>query len=583
MVCVGLATLGVVNAPIASAEPYSVGFSVSYDSATDPKIGVDTKATIGTLDVRPGSDGNRVICISSGFNDPKTLTEAGDREDPQLAALFHLKDEEGKTLINTSDPVTAAALAEWTKRRLDDHPAEVDLAWQAFKEQHLDAVAPVEAKIAALGEYASKYTGNYTADPALKLSGTSGSVSSLGVKSGANWLAGYDLSVTLSGPATFENGSTAWRGKTTDSPSNLPIKITGLGEVTVSQKVTDLPGKSYRFYGASDFPASRLQNMVSVNPSSLEANGTTKASVEAVKPQLSSSVGAKVYKAGETGKDTVRITAGVPGTTVPVSAVVFGPLQEVPSAVAAQAPKDTPVFDTVTKQVTLDSKGEASVEFTASKPFKAGAYVWQEATAAAGIMEAATSTYGRTAETSIVPNIEVATQVSNQAATVGQELSDAAEVKGLIKLDGVKYVLSGAAYGPVAPIDGKCTGVDWTNAPIAAQIEQRELTENSTLSGLGKFTSKAAGCYTYGESVAIFVNDKLVNQVDHPLGLATQTSLVSAPQGGDDNEGGGDAIDSGEPFALTAGSLIVPGSIVAGGLFLLLGAGVATARVATRK
>lgn len=580
LTCVGLATLGVLNAPIASADPYPVGFPVQYDSATDPKIGVDTKATIGTLDVRAGSDGNRVICISSGFNDPKTLAEAQVREDPQLAALLHLKDDEGKFLINTGDAVTAAALAEWTKRHMDDHPGEVDLAWDAFKEQHPGSVEAVEAKMASLDDYARKYTGSYTADPALKLAGTVGSVSNLGVKSGPNWLSGYDLSVTLSGPATFDDGSTAWYGKTGGAPSSLPIKITGLGEVTVSEKVIDLPGTTYRFYQASGFPASRLQNMISMNPSALEASGTAAARVQAVKPQLSSSVGAKVYKEGEPGQDTVRVKGGVPNASIPVTATVFGPLKEVPTE-AAEAPEGTPVFDTVTKQVTLNGKGEASVEFTSSKPFQAGkVYVWQESTGSAGIMEPATSTFGRTSETSIVPNIEVGTQISDQVAAVGKELSDTVAVKGLIKLDGVKYTLEGAGYGPMTPINGKCAGIDWKTAPVAVKIETRELTENGQITGLGKFTSQAPGCYTYGELVTVTVDGKTVSQTEHPLGLETQTSLVSAPQGGDDNEGGGDAIDSGEPSVLTAGSLGAPAAIGVIGLGLLTLGGVMATRPA---
>ena len=510
-------------APAAMAAPadYRIGFLVTYDSPTDPTVGTDTRATIGTLAPRDGSGGNRVLCVTSGYNDPTAVAGGEVRTDNPAVGYLLSK------YINTADDVTAAALAEVVKGAMDDHPEDQKLAWEALRQQHPDAVAPIEARMAELQSEAATYAGGYSTSPALGLNGSTGTASNLGVRAGSTWLSGYDTTAKLTGPAVFTaTGTDTWTGATSDAAQTLEFTLTGPGTVGVSQSVTGLPARTYTYYPANG--AYRIQSMVSVGPDTESASSNATLSADYA-PTLGSAVGFKVYAQGETGTDHVTVRGGQPGVTTTATATVYGPLAKAPTAPSATAPAGTPVFDKVSREVTLNASGNADVDLKASKPFtEAGVYVWVEETSATAAMRAAVSTFGRPSETTAQVKPTITSQISKTVSKVGVELSDSVTISGVVQHDGVRYVLRGQALGPVAPVNGSCTAVDYKGAPVAAEIT-RDVTENGTITALGAFTPKDTQCYTYGYTLSVYDGEQLRVTVDHAAGQATQTAVVLAP------------------------------------------------------
>lgn len=512
-----------VTAPTAQAavpDDYRIGYAVTVDGYTK---------TVGTLAPRSGSGGNRIICIDSQWGDPATLPDGSTYTNAQLAYLM-------KKYINTSSNVKGAAVAEIVKEALDRSQDWRKKVWAAFKSQHPTAYANVVDEMADMRAEAKKYAGAYTLSPTLTVNSNTGrGTASFGIKTGSdNYYSGVNITLTLSGTGGAKwdsNGSTSITVASTTALQSLAWTATGPGIVqVVADTPNDLPGVKYRLYNVSG----NKQDMVGAVFTEYDVTGTASLTWAGAFPALSSSVGTSSYaKAGDKLTDSVTVDADTAfaGQSVKVNTTIYGPLAAQPTSTSGSAPSGTPVFQTLTQNVTLDANGNATANFTSKATTANGFYVWQESTEVSGTLQAATSTYGRAAESTSVFTPTVTTQVSDQQAKVGDRISDTATISGWAALSNPTYpitaTLSGKLLGPVsANTDGDCTGLDWTGAKTAYTIPDQAVSGNKTLAGIGAFTVLRSGCYTYTYTLTGIVNGATVWTVNHAPGQVSQTALI---------------------------------------------------------
>lgn len=113
------------------------------------------------------------------------------------------------------------------------------------------------------------------------------------------------------------------------------------------------------------------------------------------------------------------------------------------------------------------------------------------------------------------PEVGIVTEAASQGA-LGNAISDVITVSGL---NGRSATVDWTLFGPVAPIAGSCSAVDWSAAPTAGS-------GSSAVNGDGTVvtpttTVTAAGCYSFG----VIASGSNVNTVS-PVGLPEETVLV---------------------------------------------------------
>lgn len=270
--------------------------------------------------------------------------------------------------------------------------------------------------------------------------------------------------------------------------------------------------------------------------------------------------------AASTSTDTVKIMGLPSGTTIPITATLYGPIrivkggdQNTPFAddggtqplvdppaeswsFATANPQLAPVVKTFNAQVTGDGTGDQAVQFTSPALTAEGWYVWVEASSGnpgAGLAAAQTS-FGRPSESVAVVRPSVGTRTSAQRVVGTATITDTVSVGGVdltaavAKLLGkaATFTLTGEVYGPIAP-DGTCKSVDWAKAgsvPVAAQAVRAD----GTIAGFGAYTvgddGLATKCYTYGETLTAHLDGAVVWTVRHRPGLETETTLATLPR-----------------------------------------------------
>ena len=476
--------------------------------------------TIGTL--RPAGYTEQVVCIDSLKDLPASAT-AGV---PLVAAdLAHLLTSHGQS----TDPVTAAAVASIVKERLDSEFG----AFAGFVAR-LDGPtrAAIAARVGVLKAEMTALRGPYRLTGELVASGARGEVTGLAVAAaGGGRLAGPRITLTLSG-ATFEGGSATRELTAASTPQGVAWASALAGEVTLQvNSSADLPGTTVLVH-----PAARAgdQRMVSAGPRARASGLSTTAQV-GFTPQYSSQVASAVVTSGAMFDDAVTVGRAEPGGTLPVTLTVYGPFASRP-APAEQPPADAPVHERLQARLTVAEDGSAHGTFRGERPLvEPGHYVAVEANAAGGLTRAASGSFGRPSETTTVIALPVvATQASAQTSEVGATLSDTVTVTGVAALHALvpqaQVTLTGHARGPVAPQGGSCAGLDYASAPVVAEIAPTRLTADGSLSGLGAFTSRTPGCHSYGERLVVTLGERTLGVVEHPVGLASQSVLVRAPE-----------------------------------------------------
>lgn len=479
--------------------------------------------TLGTL--KPPGYSEQAICIDTDADLPSRRTSPARKDKP---ALNYLVTRYGQTTSN----VDAAALAWIIKDELND-PAFGN-ARRILASLSSATQKKITSRAEAMRTEARRLAGPYRLAPAeLEIDSSGGEIRGLGIRtdSGA-LLAGVTLTLDLSGPARFADGSTRTGLTSSAELQTLAVHTTGVGEVTLSVRTGKvLAGTRVNIHPSPKGTSG--QRMVTAGPkvslnTSAEAGSTVRAVVD-------SQVSAPVLATGGVVSDTVVVETdpALAGATVKVSTTLWGPLPQAPSE-TDEPPDGTDEVETLATTLRLDEEGGGEVTLELSVPLREpGWYVFVESVADDDDLglDGATGSFGRPGETVVVvaPG-SIATTVSRQLAGVGTVLTDTVDVTGVVPdLPGVAYLLTGELRGPLNPADGSCEGLEFSRADVALDLEPLEITENGTVTGLGRFTVEKPGCYSYGETLTATLGEEVLWGAEHPVGTTSQTALVIGP------------------------------------------------------
>lgn len=487
--------------------------------------------TLGTL--RPPGYSEQAVCIDTDRDLVTKRTSPSRRHEPELNYLM-------TTYSQTTSDVDAAALAYLVKEGMDDPGfprakailASLGSATQKRVRERIEELTMEAAGLA--GPYRMVKPEVVTTS---QVDGqVRGIVSNVGVRAASDsLLTGIAITLTLSGPAVFDESGTA-RLKLSSASDPLTASFTATGSGTVA--VAASTGKVLAGEDVYVHPSPKGtsgQRMVTTGPKvAVSASDETTVTV-LVPAKVASNVSASVVSAGAVVQDTVRVTTAesLAGKAVHVTTSAYGPMAARPVE-SDTVPEGIDEMETLAAELTLDVAGEAEVTLELTTPLtEPGWYVFVEAVAdddELGLL-GATGTYGREAETVLVikPGT-VETKASSQLAAAGATLTDTAIITGVRPdIAGMAVRLAGELRGPVGLTNGSCEAVDWSAAPVAATIPAMTVTRNGEYPGLGEFQVTETGCYSYGEELVAMLGDNLLWQTDHPAGKTPQTSAVISP------------------------------------------------------
>lgn len=488
--------------------------------------------TLGTL--RPTGYSEQAVCIDTDSDLPSRRTSPSKKSKPVLNYLMT------KYSQTTSD-IDAAALAYIVKDDLND-PGLAN-AKAVLNHVGSSTEKKIRARIADLRDEAKQYAGPYamlTPEAAIEqIDGNlAGRVSGIGIKADSGTLMkGIKITLKLSGPTTFdETGTTSLIITSADEPITVALTMTGPGDIQVSASTGKVLAGNNIYIHPSPKNTSD-QRMVTTGPKVAVSASEAATVEETVKAKVTSQVSAEVVAVGAFVRDTVRVTTSpaLAGKTVKVTNTAYGPIDQRPVE-SDEVPEGIDEVETLEAEIELDAAGEADVTLELSnKLTQPGWHVFVEAVGdnpEIGL-EGTTGTFGRKSETVLVyaPAV-VETKVSAQLVEAGSTISDTVIVTGIVEdAPGVTVTLTGELRGPIDPVGGTCEGLDWSDAPIAAELAPMVITRDGEYPGLGEFVTPEDEnrCLSYSESLAATVAGKLLWQTVHPAGLTPQTVLVVLP------------------------------------------------------
>ena len=265
----------------------------------------------------------------------------------------------------------------------------------------------------------------------------------------------------------------------------------------------------------------------------IRANVVNPEKPETFTPEVETKTSQQLVSGESRLTDTIMVSGGKPGAEFAGKTTLFGPFEEDPSVGPADL-QGAPVVGVSTFKGTFDADGAAEVVSTAQTVTKPGFYVWSEQLDGSKDWEPTKPATPKKTETSVNISPKISTQVSAQTSAPGMELTDTVMLSGLADEVGGKQitnVVSGQLFGPVSSVNGSCEAVDWSDAPVAAEIEPFEVTaDDATVEGIGAFTIPAdaatGDCYTYGETLTVSAAGEQDVVVRHEPGHVTQTSVV---------------------------------------------------------
>ncbi|WP_159618996.1 hypothetical protein [Ruania rhizosphaerae] len=538
------------------------------------------------------ADGDRAVCALDGakfgpghpdadgetastYSDPYPVSSLRpQRYDGRLAPqvsgeVIHELGYVMAVFADTSD-LREAVAADLATIRL----AGAELDWQGFEADRIAAGASARAD--AMIAEARENAGPYRADD-LSLDTDTGEVNGIGVRDAdGDWLPGYAWQASLSGPATWEDGSTTLEGTTQARPGSRDLAVTGNGEVTVRLTVTGLPDALHRMDpldgDASSqrlFPAGRRQSV----ESSVSATA-----IVGFHPGISTVVAQERVDLGDELVDEVTVTGegwatvgeiggqaegqgeeqGA-GEGVPVSfeGTLYGPYDR-PQPEQLSVPADQPVAGTTSLTVTGPGT-YPSEAFVASEP---GFYTWvwamrresQSSEVRQYLSEDVTTPFFERPETATVPHPAMASsQVdpADQLILPGDSVRDTVVITGFPddhpEFDGLDGSWSGdepmvthRLYGPFEQRPNEETHpVDLPNAQVAGQVRTPAVNGEVSVLFEGEAAPSSVGHYVI---VTSFDGDARVDpwqtspydeaemlQVAQVPTVTTQAQEVAAP------------------------------------------------------
>ncbi|MCU1656325.1 MAG: hypothetical protein JWO57_981 [Pseudonocardiales bacterium] len=294
----------------------------------------------------------------------------------------------------------------------------------------------------------------------------------------------------------------------------------GNGDVVVTGPVVTKPG----CYGWAE--------TLTLTPSGATASSPPTAPHESVlvtAPAVTTTVSARIVVAGTSLTDAVVIT-GLNGQGATLIATLFGPLPGSPrhgcaentdaiwrSAIARSG------TGLVVGSQTMRVTGDGTYTTAALVVSRRGCYTYLERlTPDSTPGRSVTTSYGMPSESTLVLAPAVTTRASAAVVAAGGKITDAVIVSGT---DGVPGTVTGQLLGPLAPHDGSCSGLNWSQARVAASLASLATTGDGTYV-TAPVVVTAAGCYTFVERLTLVTGTTPV--VTTPPGVPAETVLVQA-------------------------------------------------------
>jgi hypothetical protein len=245
--------------------------------------------------------------------------------------------------------------------------------------------------------------------------------------------------------------------------------------------------------------------------------------------------------------DIVTVSGGQPGAPFDGVTTLYGPFTFEPGEDFDLTADGVPVVGTSKFSGTYDETGAAEVESEPQHIEAIGFYVWSEQlTEVPDVTVPTTPAKPKKPETTLSINPEIGTKITNQQVLPGSTFSDTFTASGLVPEVGgrkITYTVTGNLWGPMKAVGGSCEAVDWTDAPVAKEIDAFEIVgdENGAVevSGIGEFTAPDGpdaldNCWTYGEELTATIepgngiDDKPIT-FRHEKGQESQTTIVKQP------------------------------------------------------
>lgn len=215
-------------------------------------------------------------------------------------------------------------------------------------------------------------------------------------------------------------------------------------------------------------------------------------------------------------RDVVDVSGLAPGYQQMVTATLFGPFRDRPTASSCTAEKKVGQTTFV-----VDRNGTFTTEVVlAPGP---GFYVWTESLPGDRLTNALTSPCGVADETTAVRAAPaLRTQTSARKVEIWQKVRDTISVSGT---HGSTLSIEWSLLGPVRPVNNSCEGLNWAGAPVAdsgvvaATGDGDVVTPESRVDQLG--------CYTYLERAG---GTPLSAPAESVAGQPSETTLVIPPR-----------------------------------------------------
>lgn len=376
---------------------------------------------------------------------------------------------------------------------------------------------------------------------------------------------GYSLTVAISGNsgATFADGTTTKTLSSSGSSQSLNlINISTQPDGAGNAKTTAVTVSTAAKFADTTFikhasSPSTAQNMSEGHTVSVPAGSVTQSASTTAAPyniKIGSQVRQAYLAAGQVAHDLVRVdgdwpsgAANIPADPrVTIRSTLYGPFATQPERQPTVPAGATQVGQwTVTRSFAPSPNGLASPittikveeQFTSPALAQPGYYVWVEQ---AYLNQDPANTlvgtdFGRSWEINYVADPKVTSQASTFTEEGTTTFSDSVTVSGFKTIAGAGYFgggldmtsenqtsatwhdlaadtnlrLSGRLLGPMDPVAGTCSGVDWAGAPTALSIPNianvssavgatTDASGSVTFNGVGQFVNPEIGkCYTY--------------------------------------------------------------------------------------
>lgn len=215
---------------------------------------------------------------------------------------------------------------------------------------------------------------------------------------------------------------------------------------------------------------------------------------------------------GDSLTDLVTVSGLPGGYDQSMTATLYGPFEEAPSALSCTS-------DKAVGTVSVPLRTNGSVRTPSVVAASPGYYVWTESLPGDDLTNPVETPCGVAEETTVVKSAPlISTTVAGRQTAAGAKLRDTITVKGT---GGVAQPVAWTLLGPVAPTRGGCSGVSWAQSSVVARGQV-------ATSGDGEYVTpessvSRAGCYTYVESMAATPTSSAVIT---PPGLPSETVLT---------------------------------------------------------